>query len=99
MESDFQVSREQVHMYLESQPGVPFITLSYIIAEVNYGGRVTADQDVTLISAILRRYFNEGVLVDGYKLSSLNDYYAPPIGSVQDVREYARSLPMDDDPQ
>eukprot|EP00929_Paragymnodinium_shiwhaense_P066427 TRINITY_DN33321_c0_g4_i1.p1 TRINITY_DN33321_c0_g4~~TRINITY_DN33321_c0_g4_i1.p1 ORF type:complete len:3770 (+),score=1255.81 TRINITY_DN33321_c0_g4_i1:195-11312(+) len=99
MDSDFQVSREQVHMYLESQPGVPWETLNYIIAEANYGGRVTDDKDVRLISAFLRRYFNEGVLKDGYTLSPLPDYYAPPEGSLDSVREYIRSLPMDEDPQ
>merc|ERR1719343_311783 len=99
MDSDFQVSREQVQMYLESQPGVPWVTLNYIIAEVNYGGRVTDDKDVRLISAFLKRYFNEGVMDDGYKLSPLDAYYAPREGSLDEVREYVKGLPMDEDPQ
>lgn len=99
MDSDFQVSREQVAMYLESQPGVPWITLKYIIAEVNYGGRVTDDKDVRLISAFLKRYFNEGVLEDGYKLSPLDAYTCPNEGSLEEVREHVRKLPMDEDPQ
>ncbi|CAJ1435587.1 unnamed protein product [Effrenium voratum] len=99
MDSDFQVSREQVQMYLESQAGVPWITLNYIIAEVNYGGRVTDDKDVRLISAFLKRYFNEGVLQDGYKLSPLNAYTCPDEGSLEEVREHVRKLPMDEDPQ
>jgi len=99
MDSDFQVSREQVQMYLESQPGVPWVTLNYIIAEVNYGGRVTDDKDVRLISAFLKRYFNEGILEDGYKLSPLEAYMAPDEGSLEEVREYVRGLPMDEDPQ
>jgi dynein heavy chain len=99
MDSDFQVSREQVHMYLESQPGVPWLTLNYIIAEVNYGGRVTDDKDVRLISAFLYRYFNEGVLEDGYKLSPLEAYYAPKEGSLTEVREFIHQLPLDEDPQ
>jgi dynein heavy chain len=99
MDSDFQVSREQVQMYLESQPGVPWSTLNYIIAEVNYGGRVTDDKDVRLISAFLYRYFNEGVLQDGYLLSPLKEYYAPKEGSVLAVREFIHQLPIDEDPQ
>merc|ERR1719506_3017526 len=77
MDSDFQVSYEQVNMYLTSQPGVPWITLNYIIAAVNYGGRVTDDKDVRLISAVLERYFNKDILEDGSKLSPLEQYYAP----------------------
>merc|ERR1719491_47553 len=97
MDSDFQVSREQVRMYLESQPGVPWTTLNYIIAEVNYGGRVTDDKDVRLISAFLHRYFNEELLNDDFKLSPLEAYYAPKEGSLEQVREYLRGLPMDED--
>jgi len=99
MDSDFQVSYEQVNMYLSTQPGVPWITLNYIIAEVNYGGRVTDDKDVRLIKAILVRYLNEGILTDGYKLSPLPEYYCPPEGGIEEVREYVGQLPMDEDPQ
>lgn len=99
MESDFQVSREQVAMYLESQPGVPWVTLKYIIAEANYGGRVTDDKDVRLICALLMRCFNENVLEDDYKLSPLATYYAPEEGSLDELRGYIRGLPMDEDPQ
>ncbi|CAJ1438241.1 unnamed protein product, partial [Effrenium voratum] len=66
---------------------------------VNYGGRVTDDKDVRLISAFLKRYFNEGVLQDGYKLSPLNAYTCPDEGSLEEVREHVRKLPMDEDPQ
>ena len=34
------VPGKQVHMYLESQPGVPWITLKYIIAEATSSGWV-----------------------------------------------------------
>ncbi|CAE8680128.1 unnamed protein product, partial [Polarella glacialis] len=88
-----------VKMYLESQNGVPWVTLCYIVAEVNYGGRVTDDKDVRLISALLKRYFNEGVLTDGYKLSPLDAYQCPDEGSLEEVREYIRGLPVDEDPQ
>merc|ERR1719491_659121 len=99
MDSDFQVSREQLQMYLESQPGVPWLTLNYIIAEVNYGGRVTDDKDVRLISAFLYRFFNDGVLEDGYLLSPLEAYYAPKEGSLTEVREFVNNLPQDENPQ
>ena len=40
-------------MYLDEQPDVPYRTLNYLIAEINYGGRVTDDKDVRLITALL----------------------------------------------
>jgi len=99
MDSDFQVSREQVRMYLVSQPDVPWITLRYIIAEVNYGGRVTDDKDVRLISAVLKGYFQEAMLVEGFKFAGLDAYYLPDEGSLEETRAYLKTLPMDEDPR
>lgn len=96
---DFNVSSEQVHMYLTNQPGVPWSTLNYIIAEVNYGGRVTDDKDVRLISAILQRYFTENLLRENYKLSSLDTYYVPTPTSLSDIRAYIRTLPLEENPK
>jgi dynein heavy chain len=90
---------EQLLMYLDEQPGVPYGTLRYIVAEVNYGGRVTDDKDVRLISAILSRYFNENILDDSYKLAPLNEYYAPQIGPVVDTRAFIAQLPQDENPE
>eukprot|EP00397_Hematodinium_sp_SG-2012_P000140 GEMP01000140.1.p1 GENE.GEMP01000140.1~~GEMP01000140.1.p1 ORF type:complete len:2733 (+),score=458.69 GEMP01000140.1:292-8199(+) len=99
MDSDFKVSSEQVHMYLTNQPGVPWSTLNYIIAEVNYGGRVTDDKDVRLISAVLKRYFTEAVLEDNYKLSSLDTYFVPAASSLDDIRAYIRTWPLEENPK
>lgn len=99
MDSDFQVSREQVKMYLTSQPDVPWITLRYIIAEVNYGGRVTDDKDVRLISAVLKGYFQEPMLHEGFRFAGLDAYYPPKEGTLDETREYLRTLPLDEDPR
>jgi len=99
MDSDFQVSREQVRMYLASQPDVPWITLRYIIAEVNYGGRVTDDKDVRLIAAVLKGYFNTDMLQPGFCFAGLPDYQIPEEGNLESVRKFVRSLPMDEDPR
>jgi dynein heavy chain len=99
MDSDFQVSREQVRMYLETQPGVPWITLRYIIAEVNYGGRVTDDKDVRLISAVLQNYFNPDILTDGYKFNGLDAYTLPNEGTLEECRDFLKALPVEEDPR
>lgn len=57
MNSDFETSQLQLKMYLDEQPDVPYRTLNYLIAEINYGGRVTDDKDVRLITALLLKYF------------------------------------------
>jgi dynein heavy chain len=99
MESDLIVSMEQLRMYLESQAHIPYQTFVYLVAEVNYGGRVTDDKDVRLISAILERYFTPDILDDNYKLSSLDTYYAPTVGPLEDTRQFIRELPTDENPR
>ena len=62
--------------------------MNYLVAEANYGGRVTDDKDGRLIRAMLRRYLCPEVMNDNYKLSKLDIYYAPPEGSLAETRAY-----------
>lgn len=57
MTSDFETSRRQLKMYLDEQDQVPYAALNYVVSAANYGGRVTDDKDVRLISAMLKKYF------------------------------------------
>jgi len=69
------------------------------VAQVNYGGRVTDDKDVRLINAMLKKYFCAEIMQDGYKFSTLDTYYAPPEGSLEDTLNYISGLPLDEDPE
>jgi len=64
--------------------------LNYLIAKVNYGGRVTDDKDIRCIGAMLKNLFRSEVMQDGYKFSKLDTYYAPPEGSIQDALAYVQ---------
>jgi len=86
-------------LYLTSQPETPWTTLRYIIAEVNYGGRVTDDKDVRLISAVLKGYFNPEMLVESYCFAGLDAYKLPAEGPLEDTRAFVSALPMDEDPR
>ena len=99
MTADFQTSMRQVRMYLDEQELVPYQALNYMVAEANYGGRVTDDKDVRLIKAMLRRYFCPEVMNDSYRLSKLDIYYAPSEGPIEDTMNYIDSLPLDEDPE
>lgn len=50
---DLMVSRRQLKIFIEDYEQVPYKVLNYIGAEINYGGRVTDDKDVRLITTIL----------------------------------------------
>jgi dynein heavy chain len=99
MNSDFNTSELNLRMYLEEQPEVPYTALNYLIAQVNYGGRVTDDKDIRCIKAMLRNLLRAEIMQDGYKLSKLDTYYAPPESSLADVLKYVSQLPLDEDPE
>lgn len=77
MNSDFDTSQMQLKMYLDEQPTIPYKTLNYLISEVNYGGRVTDDKDVRLITALLLSYLNPEAMKGSYNFSSSGVYHSP----------------------
>jgi dynein heavy chain, axonemal len=99
MNSDFNCSEQQLMMYLNEQAEVPYQSLNYLVALVNYGGRVTDDKDVRLIDAMLKKYFCPEIMSDAYKLSKLPFYYAPPDGTYEQAMSYIAQLPLDEDPE
>ena len=99
MNSDFFMSQAQLKMFLDQQPDVPYTALNYIVAEINYGGRVTDDKDVELIKSLLKRYFCPDILRDEYRLSLLDNYYAPKEGTLSQTLDYINTLPLEDDPE
>ncbi len=101
MDSDFEISKKQLLIYLDEQPDIPYSALNYLIAEINYGGRVTDDKDSRLIKALLLQYFNPTIMKDEtIKLSSLDIYYIPPIGKLENVFTYIKTvLPDEDQPE
>lgn len=98
MNSDFETSQMQLKMYLDEQPVIPFKTLNYLIAEINYGGRVTDDKDVRLITALLLSYLNPEAMNGGYSFSSSGIYHTPKNLDLSQVKDYISSLPLEDDP-
>jgi len=89
----------QLRMYLDEQPTVPYKTLNYLIATINYGGRVTDDKDVRLITALLESYMNPKIMTGKYSFSSSGVYHSPVELEYDKVIEYVSELPLEDDPE
>jgi len=98
-ESDLEFSMSILGRMVEAQDDVPWDALNYITGQINYGGRVTDDNDKTTLMAILRQYFTPEVLTETYKFSPSGKYFAPPEGSLADLRTYLDTLPVRDDPE
>jgi len=61
-------------MLLDEYVMVPYKVINFLISEINYGGRVTDDKDVKLISTIVTTYVNPEALNDGMKFSKSGIY-------------------------
>jgi dynein heavy chain len=99
MNSDLATCRQQLMMYLDQQPDIPYDTLNFLIAVINYGGRVTDNKDERLIKAILSVYFTPNVMKEGYKFSDSGIYHVPHDLSLNGVMNYIESFPLEDDPE
>ncbi|OMJ81043.1 hypothetical protein SteCoe_18549 [Stentor coeruleus] len=99
MTSDFVTSKSQLFMYLNEQAIIPYGTLKVLVAEINYGGRVTDDKDVRLITALLDKYFTPELMSPNYTFSTSSIYRPPEGQSLDDIKEYIKGLPLEDDPE
>merc|ERR1719182_165162 len=61
-EPDRDISRMQLQAFLDDFEGVPFEALNYMVAEANYGGRVTDSQDRRAIVTILKDFYTPQIL-------------------------------------
>ncbi|KAJ3115964.1 Dynein heavy chain 2, axonemal [Phlyctochytrium bullatum] len=98
--SDFEVCENLLAVLLDEYPNVPWDALKYLIAEANYGGRVTDDWDRRILRSYINNLFSEEALsTPQYKLSILSSYYIPDTTDLTVVKEYISSLPIYDKPE
>jgi len=99
-DADFEVSELCLRLYLDEYDETPWDALKYLIAEINYGGRVTDDWDRRLMNVYMASFFNDETLsVPNYRLSSLSQYVVPEDGPLSLYREVCSGLPVVDRPE
>ena len=80
-ESDLRISCKQLKIYIDNADKVeemPFTALKYLIAECNYGGRVTDQNDRRLLLTLLQDYFNFDVLnTPNYSFGNTEEFILP----------------------
>jgi len=100
-DSDLETSMTVLKMLLDDmQEGdeIPWDALTYVIGQINYGGRVTDDWDKRCLMAILSNYYIPSVLDEDYTFSDDGVYRAPKEGKIVDYKEYISQLPKNDEP-
>lgn len=99
-DSDFDVCENLLTVLLDEYEKVPWDALKYLIAEANYGGRVTDDLDRRVLRSYINTLYNEEALtVPQYKVSSMSNYYIPESTELQVFRDYVSGLPVLDRPE
>lgn len=76
--SDLSISQKQLKQFLDFYDEIPYQALTYMVAEANYGGRVTDPQDRRAINTILNDFYNNDMIsIENHKLSPSGTYFVP----------------------
>jgi len=99
-ESDFLISEDVLGIYIDAYEKTPWDALQYLIADANYGGRITDDFDRRLVRVYIAQFFNgDSLAVQQYPLSELKAYHVPAGNSLDVFKQFIKGLPMEDDPR
>uniref|UniRef100_A0A3Q3FTJ5 Dynein, axonemal, heavy chain 5 like n=1 Tax=Labrus bergylta TaxID=56723 RepID=A0A3Q3FTJ5_9LABR len=98
--ADFTASVEFVERHLDDcgpRKDVSWVTVRYMLAEVQYGGRVTDDYDKRLLKCFARVWFSKKMFDNLFCFYT--GYKIPVCKTVEKYMEYIESLPTADSPQ
>ncbi|XP_027145030.1 dynein heavy chain 8, axonemal isoform X2 [Larimichthys crocea] len=98
--ADFTASVEFVERHLDDcgpKKDVSWVTVRYMLAEVQYGGRVTDDYDKRLLKCFARVWFSKKMFDPSFCFYT--GYKIPVCKTVEEYLEYIQSLPTMDSPQ
>jgi len=98
-DSDLDTSYTMLNLFLDTPEEIPWEAINFVTGHINYGGRVTDDNDRTCLIDILNKYCSQASLKDGYKFSQSGIYYAPHDGKIEVFRDYIDTLPLNDNPE
>ena len=85
-------------MLLDEYNEIPYKVLNFLGSEINYGGRVTDDKDVRLITTIIKVYINENALKEGHSFSKSGNYRQPTANSFDQYIDFIEKLPLNPSP-
>lgn len=96
--SDLSISMKQLTGFLDFYDEIPFQALTYMVAQANYGGRVTDPQDRRCIETLLLDYYNSDMIdVENHKLSPSGKYFVPGDGDRQSYLDFIpNNMPFND---
>ena len=99
-ESDLSTSITMLRSFLTDTEDIPWDAMRYMMGHINYGGRVTDDQDRVLVLSLLEKFFSSNTLKpsEEYQFSESGIYYVPDFSTLQEFRNYLDTLPPTEAP-
>jgi len=82
---------------IDPKKGVQFVTIRYMIGEVQYGGRVTDDFDKRLLNTFAEVWFSELMFKEDFTFYGV--YTIPQFKSVKEAMDAIEALPNTDTPE
>ncbi len=97
--ADLMASIESLRGFLRDYSEVPWDAIRYMVAEANYGGRMSDPMDARCIQAILSDMFNPEALKDNYRFCKRKEYGLPAdLKTKESYINYIKAMPLSDDP-
>ncbi|XP_068218270.1 dynein axonemal heavy chain 5-like [Palaemon carinicauda] len=99
-QADFQASVQFIQNHLDDmdpKKAISWVTVCYMLGEIQYGGRVTEDFDKRLLLTFLHVWFNERLLTSDFRF--FQGYGLPMCKSQGDYLEFVNLLPPTDSPE
>lgn len=94
-DSDFSVCENLLSLYLDEYEQTPWEALKYLIAQANYGGRVTDSLDRRLLIVYINQFFNDDVLnTPNFPLSGLDLFRVPDDGPLESYQRHIAAMPV-----
>ena len=98
-DSDLETSITMFFNLLEGSQEVPWDAIKFMTGQINYGGRVTDDNDRKCLLAILDLYCGEQILSDDYLFSRSGTYKSPADGNLASYKSFINNFPDLEDPE
>lgn len=89
----------QLKIFLNDFEVIPYKVLRFIVADINYGGRITDYIDGILASTIIGRYIVPEIQNEDFYFSDTKTYPSIAAGSHADYVQFIDQLPLNPSPE
>lgn len=96
---DLSISLNQMKLFLNEYNDIQWEAMWYMVAEANYGGRVTDPSDRVLINVLFKTLCNSNMMNNDFYFNNIKDYPLPSDLKYDEMIRYINNnVPIEDKP-